>query len=603
MKFLKSRWAWLITVLAIAYLSFTFLPGSIDRTKTVPWPTFAEYVTGKTINSPELIRTDSKTYLQAKYTPTGKTIRSEVIIPFQTDLLEFLNQNGFNQIQQSTTTTPNYYQFISVGFLLILCLFLYKSLGRGSGLLAFGKSKNNIIKPDKAVINFSKVVGIDEAKEEVSEIVAFLKEPEKFRRLKGKLPKGILLSGSSGTGKTMLARAIAAEAGVPFIAKSGSDFVEMFVGVGAARVRDMFKQAKALSPALIFIDEIDAVGKQRSSGGGAGTEEHSQTLNALLVEMDGIEGTEGIIVIGATNRRDVLDPALIRAGRFDREVHVQLPDIAGREGILKIHSADKKLAQDVDLGKIAKTTPGMSGAELSNLVNEATLAAAMNNENAVSQKDFEYARDKVKWGRARTSLVMTEVQKKITAYHEAGHTIASLALEHADPIHKVTILPQGPFLGATMFLPDEDKWTMAKKSALSQLVVVLAGRAAEEIFLHDICSGASGDIKVASKLARQMLGEWGMGLSMLEITSDVSEQTKHIIDQRCEALIQEGLHQAKKILEANKEATVILAELLLEQETIDADKIAKEIKIVKSDYLSLSNTLAEKTNSEGKASP
>lgn len=584
MKFLQKRWSWLLIAIAVGYFVLLAKSGSAP-TEVVPWPTFAGYITEQAISKPELIRSEAKTFIQANYVPTGKIIKSEVIIPFQTNLLEFLESNGFTQIKQTTVSSPNYYQLVSIGFLLVLSLFLFKSLGRGRGIFSFGKSRNNIVKPDKNIINFSKVVGIDEAKEEVAEIVEFLRAPEKFRRLNGKLPKGVLLSGSSGTGKTMLARAIAAEAGVPFISKSGSDFVEMFVGVGASRVRDMFKQAKALSPALIFIDEIDAVGKQRRSGGSVGTEEHDQTLNALLVEMDGIEGTEGVIVIGATNRRDILDPALTRSGRFDREVHVHLPDVGGRESILKVHSADKKLAQDVDLAKIAKTTPGMSGAELSNIINEATLAAAIKGADCINQANLEYARDKVKWGRARRGLAMTDNQKKITAYHEAGHTIASLALKYADPIHKVTILPQGPFLGATMFLPEEDQWTISKKSALSQLVVLMAGRAAEELLLKDVTSGASGDIKVASKLARQILGEWGMGQSFLESIENVSEHTKHKLDQQCEELIQAGFREAKAILQTNREVTIQLAELLLERETVDADNLADEIKIVPSNYL------------------
>ena len=380
----------------------------------------------------------------------------------------------------------------------------------GKGALSFGKSKARMLAKDKNKTTFRDVAGVEEAKEEVAELVEFLKDPKKFQRLGGRIPKGILMIGSPGTGKTLLAKAIAGEADASFFSISGSDFVEMFVGVGASRVRDMFEQARKNTPCLIFIDEIDAVGRSRGHGLGGGNDEREQTLNALLVEMDGFDSQEGIIIIAATNRPDVLDPALLRPGRFDRQLTVNLPDVRGREDILKVHAKNVKLAPDVDLSVTARGTPGYSGAELANLLNEAALLAARASKKYVTQNELEEARDKVRWGRERRTLAMTDEDKKRTAWHEAGHAIISVLLEHTHPLHKVTIIPRGQSLGSTMSLPKEDVFNRHKKELLDELCVLMAGRIAEEMFSGDISTGASGDIQMATRTARAMITQYGM---------------------------------------------------------------------------------------------
>ena len=387
--------------------------------------------------------------------------------------------------------------------------------------MSFGKSKAKLLTMEKNRVTFKDVAGIEEAKDELVEIVEYLRDPDKFQKLGGNLPKGLLMVGPPGTGKTLLARAIAGEAEVPFFSISGSDFVEMFVGVGASRVRDMFEQGQKNSPCLIFIDEIDAVGRHRGQGMGGGHDEREQTLNALLVEMDGFDTRAGVIIIAATNRPDVLDPALLRPGRFDRQVSVGLPDVKGREQILSVHVKKIKIAPDTELSVIAKGTPGFSGAELANLINESALLAARKGLKEVTQAEMEEARDKVRWGRERRSLALSEDDKRKTAYHEAGHAILNILCKHTDPLHKVTIIPRGPSLGSTMFLPEKDKFSYHKKEMLDQLVVLMGGRVAEEIMLDDVASGAMGDIRMATDLARQMVCEWGMstalGLSLIHI--------------------------------------------------------------------------------------
>jgi len=380
----------------------------------------------------------------------------------------------------------------------------------GRGAMSFGKSKAKLLSQDRDKVTFKDVAGIQEAKEELWEIVEYLRDPRKFQKLGGNIPKGILMVGSPGTGKTLMARAIAGEADVPFFTISGSDFVEMFVGVGASRVRDMFEQGKKSAPCLIFIDEIDAVGRHRGHGMGGGHDEREQTLNALLVEMDGFDTQEGVIIIAATNRPDVLDPALLRPGRFDRQVTVALPDVKGREQILGVHVKKIKIAADVDLAVIAKGTPGFSGAELANLINEAALLAVRRDLKAVTLSELEEARDKVRWGRERRSLALSEKEKENTAYHEAGHAILNVLLDHTDPLHKVTIIPRGPSLGSTMFLPSEDKFNYRKKELLAQLIVLMGGRVAEEIVFGDVTNGAMGDIRMATNITRSMICEWGM---------------------------------------------------------------------------------------------
>lgn len=463
-----------------------------------------------------------------------------------------------------------------------------KTAGRGA--LNFGKSRARLLSLDRNKITFKDVAGVEEAKDEVHELVEFLKDPKKFQRLGGKIPKGVLMVGPPGTGKTLLAKAIAGEADVPFFSISGSDFVEMFVGVGASRVRDMFEQGRKNAPCLIFIDEIDAVGRHRGHGMGGGHDEREQTLNALLVEMDGFDTQEGIIIIAATNRPDVLDPALLRPGRFDRQVTVSLPDVKGREEILKVHSKKVKLAEDADLSKVARGTPGFSGAELANVINEAALLAARRNLKAITTAELEEARDKVRWGRERRSLALTEKEKENTAYHEAGHAILIELLEHTDPLHKVTIIPRGPSLGSTMWLPEEDKHNDRKSELLDDLVVAMGGRVAEEIQFGDVTNGASGDIRMASRIARNMVCNWGMSteLGMIEYgenesasfmgrgTNNYSQDTARKIDQEVKRLIDDAYAKAKDMLLAYKAQLDAIALALLEYETLDGEHI-KEI--------------------------
>ncbi len=463
----------------------------------------------------------------------------------------------------------------------------------GRGALSFGKSKAKLLNSDKNKVTFKDVAGCDEAKEEVWELVEFLKDPKKFKTLGGKIPKGVLMVGPPGTGKTLLAKGIAGEADVPFFSISGSDFVEMFVGVGASRVRDMFEQGRKNAPCLIFIDEIDAVGRHRGHGLGGGHDEREQTLNALLVEMDGFDTQEGVIIIAATNRPDVLDPALLRPGRFDRQVTVSLPDVKGREAILKVHAKNVKIGADVELSVLARGTPGYSGAELANVINEAALLAARKGQKAIAQRDLEEARDKVRWGKERRSLALSEKEKENTAYHEAGHAILIEVLEHTDPLHKVTIIPRGPSLGSTMWLPQEDKFTHRKSELLDDLVVAMGGRVAEEIQFGDVTNGAMGDIRQATAIARNMVCAWGMSdkLGMIEYgesdsavflardlgrSRNYSQSTAQKIDEEVKHLIDSAYEKAKSILLARKDKLDAIAVALLEYETLDGVHI-KEI--------------------------
>jgi len=462
----------------------------------------------------------------------------------------------------------------------------------GRGAMSFGKSRARLLGEDQVQVTFADVAGVDEAKEEVVEIVEFLKDPGKFQRLGGKIPRGVLMVGSPGTGKTLLARAIAGEAKVPFFTISGSDFVEMFVGVGASRVRDMFDQAKKHAPCIIFIDEIDAVGRHRGAGLGGGHDEREQTLNQLLVEMDGFEGTEGVIVIAATNRPDVLDPALLRPGRFDRQVVVPLPDVRGREQILKVHMRKLPLAEDVKPQVIARGTPGFSGADLANLVNEAALFAARANRRTVTMDEFERAKDKIMMGAERRSMVMDEKEKKITAYHEAGHAIVGLVVPEHDPVYKVTIIPRGRALGVTMFLPEGDRYSYSKRWLESKIASTFGGRVAEEmIFGPDaVTTGASSDIERATELARNMVTKWGLSdkLGPLTYTEDqgevflgrsvtqhkqVSDVTAHVIDEEVRKLIDSNYQRAKQILESNLDKLHKMAEALIKYETIDESQL------------------------------
>ena len=476
-------------------------------------------------------------------------------------------------------------------FFLIYILFI-RQMKSSNSAMNFGKSRAKLMDGNQPV-KFKDVAGIDESKEEVEEIVEFLKNPKKFHRLGGRMPRGILLCGPPGTGKTLLAKAIAGEAGVPFFSISGSDFVEMFVGVGASRVRDMFEQAKKNSPSIVFIDEIDAVGRSRGTGIGGGHDEREQTLNALLVEMDGFEANQSVVVMAATNRPDVLDKALLRPGRFDRQVVVELPSLNGREEILKVHIAKIKAIADVDISRIARGTPGFAGADLANLVNEAALIAARKNKEFVDIDDFEEARDKVMWGKERRSKRIDEEDRNITAYHEAGHAILTVVSPNMDPLHKITIIPRGMSLGSTMFLPKKDRTHVSKGFLLDDLVVCMGGRVAEELFLKDICTGARQDIAQATQLARSMVCEWGMSDVLgprsfgkneeyvflgreVNRSQDYSEKTAQLIDTEVDRLLKEAHDKATQLLTENKAAVETLAKLLLDKETVDG-VVAEEI--------------------------
>ena len=459
----------------------------------------------------------------------------------------------------------------------------------GNKALSFGKSRARLLSMQQKKITFKDVAGVDEAKEELREIIEFLREAQKFQKLGGRIPKGVLLVGPPGTGKTLLARAVAGEANVPFFSISGSDFVEMFVGVGASRVRDLFEQGKKNAPCIIFIDEIDAVGRHRGAGLGGGHDEREQTLNQLLVEMDGFESNEGVILMAATNRPDVLDPALLRPGRFDRRVVVNRPDVRGREEILRVHTRKIPLSDDVDLSILARGTPGFSGADLANMVNEAALAAARQNRKAVLMYDFELAKDKVLMGVERKSLLLTEAEKKNTAYHEAGHALVAAKLPHSDPLHKVTIIPRGMALGLTMQLPTDDRHNYYKNYLQTQIAILMGGRLAEELFLDVMSTGAGNDIERATDLARKMVCEWGMSeLGPLtfgkkeeqiflgrEIAQhrDYSEDTAIKIDQEVRKLVNSGYNTAKQILLDNKETLDRIAKALIEREVLDANEI------------------------------
>ena len=477
--------------------------------------------------------------------------------------------------------------------------------------MSFGRSRARMVSENQNKTTFKDVAGIDEAKEEVQEIVEFLKNPKKFTRLGGRIPKGVLLVGPPGTGKTLLAKAIAGEAGVPFFIISGSDFVEMFVGVGASRVRDLFIQAKRHVPCIVFVDELDAVGRHRGAGLGGGHDEREQTLNQLLVEMDGFEPNEGIIVLSATNRPDVLDPALLRPGRFDRQVVVPRPDVRGREEILKVHTRDTPLENDINLTTVARSTPGFTGADLENLVNEAALRAARIGRTKISMQDFEFAKDKVLMGVERKSLIISDAEKKITAYHEGGHALVAKLTPGTDPIHKVTIIPRGLALGVTQQIPIEDKYTLSKTYLNNSITVLLGGRAAEEIIFGDQTSGAGNDLERATEIARKMVCEWGMSDKVGPVTfgkreeqiflgkdlarhKDYSEATALEIDKEIKRIVTENYKRAKTILEENVDLLHKLAEVLLEREVVDGKELDELVKQRRPEYTSWEGSLSAK---------
>ena len=514
------------------------------------------------------------------------------------DLVRVLREKGVRIVVVPPEQTSWYMNILISWFPMILLLgiwiFFMRQMQSGGGkALSFGKSKARLMNEDKNKITFKDVAGVDEAKEELHEIIEFLKEPQKFNKLGGKIPKGVLLVGPPGTGKTLLAKAIAGEANVPFFSISGSDFVEMFVGVGASRVRDLFEQGKKNSPCIIFIDEIDAVGRHRGAGLGGGHDEREQTLNQLLVEMDGFENNEGVILIAATNRPDVLDPALLRPGRFDRQVMVDRPDVKGREGVLKVHTATVPLTENVDLKIIARGTPGFTGADLANLVNEAALLAARDDKKCVGNDDFESAKDKVLMGVERRSMVISEKEKRTTAYHEAGHALVALKLPGTDPLHKVTIIPRGRALGVTMQLPEDEKHTYPRNFLYNNLAIFMGGRVAEEICLGQMTTGAGNDIERATEMARKMVCEWGMSEKMGPLTygtkeeqvflgkdfsqqKNFSDQTAKLIDQEVKALVMSGYEKACEIITEHRDSLEKMALALLDRETLNASEI-KEI--------------------------
>ncbi|RLB82573.1 MAG: cell division protein FtsH [Deltaproteobacteria bacterium] len=516
--------------------------------------------------------------------------RFKTFAPQDPDLIKILRSRGVAIKAKPPAESPWYMNLLVSWFPMLLLvgvwIFFMRQMQAGGGkALSFGKSKARLLSEQSAKVTFEDVAGIDEAKEELGEIIDFLKDPKKFTRLGGRIPKGVLLMGAPGTGKTLLARAIAGEAGVPFFSISGSDFVEMFVGVGASRVRDLFVQGKKHAPCIIFIDEIDAVGRHRGAGLGGGHDEREQTLNQLMVEMDGFESNEGVILISATNRPDILDPALMRPGRFDRQVVVPVPDLKGREGILNVHTRKTPLAEDVDLSVLARGTPGFSGADLENMVNEAALLAARSDKERLDMADFEEAKDKVLMGTARKSMIISDEEKKNTAYHEAGHTLVAKMIPGTDPIHKVTIIPRGRSMGLTQQLPMDEKHTYPKQYLLNNLAVLMGGRAAEELVLHEMTSGAGNDIERATETARKMVCQWGMSEELGPLTfgqkeeqiflgrefaqhRDYSEQTAELIDNEIRRIVSEAYEKAKKILQDHIDTLHALAQVLLEKETL-----------------------------------
>lgn len=514
----------------------------------------------------------------------------EVVTPNDPKLIDALLAKGV-EIEAKQIEKPGFLKSLLINLLPLVLfigvwIYLMRQMQGGGkgGAMSFGKSKARMLNKENNSITFKDVAGIEEAKEEVQEIVDFLRDPSKFQALGGRIPQGVLMTGSPGTGKTLLAKAIAGEAEVPFFSISGSDFVEMFVGVGASRVRDMFEQAKKNSPCIIFIDEIDAVGRKRGSGVGGGNDEREQTLNQLLVEMDGFEGNEGVIVIAATNRPDVLDPALLRPGRFDRQVTVPLPDIRGREFILKIHSRKVPLDDDVELKSIARTTPMFSGAQLENLVNEAALFAARSGKKTVTKDDFEKAREKVVMGPERRSAVMSEEDLRNTAYHESGHTVVAKTLEEqADPVHKVTIIPRGRTLGFMMSSPEKDKVSTTREYLLARISIALGGRIAEEVFIDQMSTGASSDFQSATETARNMVVHWGMSDKLgtrvytyeqgITENKTVSEDTAKLIDEEINSILSEQYDRARKILEEKRGIVENMTKYLLEWETLDSHQI------------------------------
>ena len=596
-RFFRSALFPLIVIVLLVYLaSQTLLPRSEEPDK---W-TYSDLITQ--------IETNPETFDSVLFSPKGRSIEAiqttngeetkiKVNYPSDQSQIEFQNLLQEKGVAFDSKGTGQNAWWSILTYLLPFVLFfgfwiflMNQVQGGGSKVMSFGKSRAKRMAPDSPKITFKDVAGVDEAVEELHEIKEFLENPKKFQALGARIPKGVLLYGPPGTGKTLLARSVAGEAGVPFFSISGSDFVEMFVGVGAARVRDMFEQAKKHAPCIVFIDEIDAVGRQRGAGLGGGNDEREQTLNQLLVEMDGFESTMGVIVIAATNLPDVLDPALLRPGRFDRQVVVPLPDIRGREEILKVHMRKVPLAPDVKPDILARGTPGFSGADLANLVNEAALFAARGNKRLVDMDDFERAKDKIIMGAERRSMVMPEEERRNTAYHESGHAIVARLLPKTDPVHKVTIIPRGRALGVTMQLPETDRYSQDRDRLMNMIAVLFGGRIAEEIFMNQMTTGASNDFERATEIARRMVTQWGMSDELgpmvygenegeiflgrsITTHKNVSEATMQKVDAEIRRIIDQQYRLARKLLEDNRDKVEAMAKALLELETIDADQI------------------------------
>ncbi|WND02893.1 ATP-dependent zinc metalloprotease FtsH [Temperatibacter marinus] len=587
-------WVVIIMLLGALYNGFSNTDANIE---TIPFSDFKNAVAAGTVSEVKITGQD----VVGKFT-SGEQFKTTKMA-FDLNLADFLVEKNVKVVVEKQDSGMLLGTILSwLPFILIIGFWIYmmrqmQGKGGGGGAMGFGKSKARLLNEQTERKTFEDVAGIEEAKEELEEVVDFLRDPGRFTKLGGKIPKGALLVGPPGTGKTLLARAIAGEANVPFFTISGSDFVEMFVGVGASRVRDMFEQAKKNAPCIIFIDEIDAVGRHRGAGLGGGNDEREQTLNQLLVEMDGFEANEGIIILAATNRPDVLDPALLRPGRFDRQVVVPNPDKNGREKILQVHSAKVPLAPDVELTVIARGTPGFSGADLANLVNEAALMAARRNKKVVSNKEFDDAKDKIMMGSERRSMVMTDDEKKMTAYHEAGHALVSLMCKHLDPIHKATIIPRGRALGMVMSLPERDQYSFSRGKMHDQLAMAMGGRVAEEICFgeEEVSSGASGDIQAATDLARKMVTQWGMSEKLGPVlytenqqevflghsvaqSQNMSDETAKLIDAEIKRFVEEGYERARTILTEGREQLNQIGEALLEYETLTGDELKVLIK-------------------------
>ena len=589
----KNILLWVVIVIVLLLVFSRYMP-TVGQPQQVPYSTFLDDVKSGRVDKVTL--QGEMIYGERKDKSTFKAYNPETDY---TALIGTLEKNNV-EISGEPPKQPNYLGQLLLQLapaLLLIVVFVYmlrqmQGASGGRGAMSFGKSRARLLGEDQVNVTFADVAGVDEAKQEVGEIVDFLKDPGKFQKLGGKIPKGVLMVGSPGTGKTLLARAIAGEAKVPFFTISGSDFVEMFVGVGASRVRDMFEQAKKHAPCIIFIDEIDAVGRHRGAGLGGGHDEREQTLNQLLVEMDGFEGNEGIIVIAATNRPDVLDPALLRPGRFDRQVVVPLPDVRGREQILRVHMRRVPLADDVKPALIARGTPGFSGADLANLVNEAALFAARANKRIVGMDEFEQAKDKIMMGAERRSMVMSEAEKRMTAYHEAGHAIVGMTVPEHDPVYKVTIIPRGRALGVTQFLPEQDRYSYSKRRIESAITTLFGGRIAEELIFgpESVTTGAANDIERATELARNMVTKWGLSdklgpLTYSEETGEVflgrsvtqhkqvSDVTAHAIDEEVRRVIEVNFKRAREILTGALDRLHAMSDALMKYETIDEEQL------------------------------